>query len=122
MPTIAASPLSRIWLTSSAVRIPPTANTGMETSCEIAENKCRFHTGLNGARLPPYQAPSLRKARLRRVGAAFFSRLIMPAFVQIPSGTPPRHSVVSGNADTSHGVSASKPHSSSSGASRNASS
>src|SRR5947209_16320127 len=29
MPTMSAWPWSRIWLTSSAVRIPPTANTGI---------------------------------------------------------------------------------------------
>ena len=35
----------------------------------------------------------------------------MPWLVQSESGTPPRDSVVSGNTDTSTGVTASKPHS-----------
>ena len=46
----------------------------------------------------------------------------MPLFVQSESGTPPRDSVVSGKTDTSTGVTASKPHSSTSSHRRRASS
>ena len=53
MPTRSASPASRIESTSAAVRMPPTASTGIVTSCLTAANRLRFHTGRNGAWTPP---------------------------------------------------------------------
>ena len=43
-----------------------------------AANSDRFHTGSNGAVLPPHQAPALTTPRRSRDGAAARSRLAMP--------------------------------------------
>src|SRR2546421_6416687 len=107
MPTIVAWPASRMLVTSSVVRIPPTANTGMLTFSEAAAKSGLFHTAWNGAVRPPHHAPALMVLRRRRVGAARRNRSAMDLLVQKLSGTPPRDSVVSGNTDTSTGVTAS---------------
>src|SRR5205814_9499254 len=60
----------------------------------------------SGAARPPHHAPALMVLRRRRVGAARRNRSAMALLVQKLSGTPPRDSVVSGNTDTSTGVTA----------------
>ena len=74
-------------------------------------NSSRFHTGANGARRPPSQAPAISVARRARRGAAVRKRARMAVLSHRPDGARPRLSVVSGKTDTSTGVTASKPHS-----------
>ena len=93
--------------TSAAVRMPPTAKTGMETRCFTAVNSDRFHTGANGARRPPHQKPAFNVVRRMRLGAAFSSLRAIALLVVRLSGASPRDRVVSGNTDTVTGVTAS---------------
>jgi hypothetical protein len=57
--------------------------------------------------LPPSHDPAINVARRRRDGAAFRSLVFIDWFCHNDDGTPPRLRVVSGNTDTSTGVTAS---------------
>src|SRR6202011_4999225 len=100
----------------------PPANTGIGTRRFASRNRGRFQTGANGLRFPPSHDPAISVTRRRRDGAAARSRVFIDWLVQRDDGTPPRLSVVSGNTDTSTGVTASYPHSATSSQVRSASS
>ena len=87
-----------------------------------AANGSRFHTGRNGARFAPSHEPAITDHRRVRDGAAFSKRVRIAFCSHNDDGTPPRLSVVSGNTETSTGVTASNPHSSTTRHSRSASS
>src|SRR5207248_5160878 len=100
----------------------PTANTGIDTRRFAVVKIGRFHTGSNGRRLPPTTYPASRSDRRQRPGAAVRSLRLIASLRHSDLGTPPRARVVSGNTETSTGVTAWNPQSSTSSHMRIASS